>query len=303
VICQGKSGLFAVRAATVVDCSGDGDVCAWAGAPFAKGDELGRMQPGTLVSMWAGIDWEKAYEGGTGLWAQSQRLREAIADGLFTVPDPGMPGIVPTGSNSGNGNVGHLFGVDGCDERSLTRAAMESRQRMAEYTRYFREYLTGYENLHLNGTASRVGIRETRRIAGDYELTLDDFKRRASFDDEIGAYSQPVDLHPATLDQTEACLKNFERLRHEPGESYSIPIRSLRPQGLRNVLMAGRCICTDRVMLGSLRTMPGCFIMGQAAGANAALAAQADGDVRGVETRKLQTTLRDLGAWLPNFAG
>ena len=300
VLCHGKSGLFAVRAGAVVDGTGDGDICAWAGAPFAKGDEFGGMQPGSMISMWAGIDWPAAEASGCGLWNQSTRIREAIADGVFTCPDPGMPGIIPTGPSTGNGNVGHLYGLDGTDERSLTAAAMLGRRQMREYGRYFRHYLRGYENMEMNGSAAVVGVRETRRITGDYELSLDDFKGRATFDDEIGRFASAVDLHPVTLDEIEACNMKFERLRLNPGESYGIPFRILTPRTLKNVLAAGRCVSTDRIINGSLRVMPGSFITGQAAGVAAALAASTGADVHALPVREIQRRLRDLGQWLPN---
>lgn len=301
VLCHGKSGLFAVAAGAVVDATGDGDICAWAGAPYAKGDARGRMQPGTLVSMWAGIDWQRAESSGCGLWKQAQRIPQAIADGVFTSPDPGMPGIVPTGRSIGNGNVGHLFGVDGTDERSITAAAMAGRRQMREYGDYFRRYLQGYEGIELSGSAARVGIRETRRIRGAYELSVEDFRRRAVFADEIGRFAYAVDLHPTTLDESEECHRTFERLRMGPGESYGIPFRILQPVGLANVLCAGRCVSADRAVLGSLRVMPGSFLTGQAAGVGAALAADGT-DIHDLDPAAVRRRLRALGAWLPETA-
>jgi hypothetical protein len=306
VICCGKSGMFAVRAAAVVDATGDGDLCVWAGAPFAKGDPHGHMQPGTLVSMWAGIDWPATEAAGCGLWNQSGKIKQAIADGVFTSPDPGMPGIQPTGRTIGNGNVGHLFGVDGTDERSLTAAAMLGRRMMPEYARYFREYLRGYEKLELCSSAARVGIRETRRITGDYELTVDDFVRLAVFDDEIGRYCYPVDVHASTLaDATAPPSKtndHFERYRLKPGQSYGIPYRILTPRTLKNVMVAGRCVSGERMLMGSLRVMGGCYITGQAAGVAAAMAAASGTDVHALPVREVQRRLKALGAYLPNLA-
>jgi len=303
VICHGKSGIFAVHCGAVVDATGDADICAWAGAPFQKGDARGRMQPGTMVSMWAGIDWPRAEESGCGLWKQSHQLGRAIADGVFTSPDPGMPGIVPTGRTIGNGNVGHLFGIDGTDERSLTAGAMLGRRQMREYGRYFRDYLLGYEGIELCGSASRVGIRETRRIGGDYELTLDDFLARAVFADEIGRYCYPVDVHASTIeDAQDPNNDDFERLRLKPGESYGIPYRILTPRGLRNVLAAGRCVSADRMVLGSLRVMPGCYITGQAAGVAAAMSAGGT-DAPTLPVDDLLERLHRLGAYLPNRGG
>jgi hypothetical protein len=311
VVCHGKSGLYAVAARAYVDATGDADLCAWAGAPFEKGDEQGRMQPGSFISMWAGIDWPAAEAAGCGVWKQSHRLREAIRDNLFTVPDPGMPGITPTGPTTGNGNIGHLFGADGTDERSLTRAAVQGRKMAPEYGVYFRRYLTGYENIQLVSLAARVGIRETRRIVGDYVLTADDYWNRAVFDDEIGRFAYAMDVHAATLKappaddaddepKSAAAGEGFESAWLPDGESYGIPYRVLRPKGLKNVLASGRCVSAGRRVHGSLRVMPGCFITGQAAGVAAALAAEKHTDTRSISVKELQRRLIALGAYLPN---
>jgi len=305
-VCCGKSGPFAVACKACVDATGDGDVCAWAGAPFDKGDEKGLMQPGSLISLWAGIDWKAAADAGCGVWKQSGRLDEAIDNGVFTVPDPGMPGITPTGKATGNGNLGHLFGVDGTDERSVTKAAIHGRKIAPEYGTYFREYLTGYENIELVTTAARVGIRETRRIRGDYVLTVDDYRKRAVFDDEIGRYAYAIDVHASTLKPRPKKRKRkgggFDSNWLPDGESYGIPYRVLTPRGLHNVLASGRCVSADRKVLGSLRVMPGCFITGQAAGTAAAMVAEQDTDVRSLSVPQLQQRLIALGAYLPNAA-
>lgn len=300
-VCWGKSGLFAVRARVHIDCTGDGDLCAWAGAPFEKGDESGALQPGTLCSMWADIDWERANAAGHGIWCQDRLLPKAIQDKVISVPDPHMPGMIPVGPHTGGGNIGHLFGLDGTDERSLTKALLWGRKSLMEYERYFKTYLKGYEHMELVGTGSIAGIRETRRIMGDYVLALKDFNARAVFDDEIGRYCYPVDVH-ATSPEPEDLRRaehDFKSLRYAKGESYGIPYRALLPRGLANVLVAGRCLSADRAMQGSIRVMPGCFITGQAAGMAAALAAEKGTDPRGVDVALLRKRLRSIGAWLP----
>jgi len=299
-ICAAKSGLFAVRAGVYVDCTGDGDLCAWAGAPFEKGGEHGDLMPGTLCSLWADVDWQTILA--EGKRAYREQLEKAIADGVFTHPDLHLPGMWRVGERLGGGNIGHTFGVDSTDERSLTEALLWGRKLVLEYERYYKEYLKGYENMVLVATGSLLGIRESRRIMGDYVLCLDDFHRRAVFEDEIGRYSYPVDIHPARPDQAEyrRFLDEWENLRYGPGESYGIPYRALLPRGLTNVLVAGRCISTDRYMQGSIRVMPGCYITGQACGVAAALAVRHGTDPRGIEVGELQQRLMDLGAYLPN---
>jgi len=305
-ICAGKSGVFAVRAKVFVDGTGDGDLSARAGAPFEKGDDRGDLQPGTLCSLWADVDWPavKASDLGAG----RSRIAEAIADGVFTYLDKHLPGMWRVGEKLGGGNIGHTFGVDGTDERSVTQALIRGRKLVLEYERYYKEYLRGFERMQLVATGSLLGIRETRRILGDYVLNVEDFQSRAVFDDEIGRYCYPVDVHASRPDpgDFERGLKDFlERFRYEKGESYGIPYRCLLPRGLANVLVAGRCVSTDRHMQGSLRVMPGCYITGQAAGVAAAMAASAAaggaaGDVRAVDVKALQARLAETGAYLPN---
>ena len=300
VVCSGKSGLYAVRAGTYVDATGDGDLCVWAGARYEKGDAHGLMQPGTYVSLWSGVDWERAEAEGFGVWKQDGRLKDAIADGALSVPDPSMPGILPTSSQSGHGVIGHLFGVDGTDERSLTEAAIHGRKTIGEYESYYKTYLKGYENLELIAMAARLGIRETRRITGDYVLTEDDYWNRATFDDEIGRYCYGIDMHARTLEEAATASESFDNSWLPKGESYGIPYRTLTPAGLQNVLVAGRCISVDQKVLASVRVMPGCFITGQAAGVAAAMTAEEKTDIRGIDVKELRTRLADFGAYLPN---
>jgi hypothetical protein len=300
-VCAAKSGVFAVEAKVFCDCTGDGDLAAWAGAEFEKGDEGGHMMAGTLCSLWANIDWRKS-DAAVRRFEQEKHLPKAFGEGVFTIEDPHMPGIWRTGVNYGGGNVGHTFGVDGTDERSLTEKTVEARRRLREYERFFKEYLAGYEDMELIATGSLHGVRETRRILGDYVLNLDDYKRRAVFEDEIGRYNYVIDIHASSLDdvEVERFQEEMGEFSYGEGESYGIPYRILTPRGLDNVYVAGRSVSTDRYLLGSIRVMPGCFITGQAAGLAAAMAARADTGTRGVDVKALQGKLKEMGGYLPN---
>jgi len=202
----------------------------------------------------------------------------------------------------GGGNIGHTFGLDSTDERSITKALLWARKSLPEYERYYKNYLKGFEQMELAATASQLGCRESRRILGDYLLNLEDFKRRAVFADEIGRYAYPVDIHAGRPDLAsyQKYEQEFRTLRYGKGESYGIPYRSLTPQKLCNVLVAGRCISTDRHVQSSVRVMPGCFITGQAAGVAAAIAVENRTDTRGVPVAELQRRLKAAGAYLPN---
>ena len=151
-----------------------------------------------------------------------------------------------------------------------------------------------------------MGIRESRRIMGDYVLCLKDFQNRAIFDDEIGRYCYPVDIHASNPD--EEGFKKFEEeykknFKYNKGESYGIPYRILLPKTLDNVLMAGRCISCDRYLMGSIRVMPGCYITGQAAGMASSMAIEENIPPREINVKKLQKKLIEIGAYLPNYKG
>lgn len=299
-VCAAKSGVFAVKARQFIDCSGDGDLAAWAGAPFEKGDAEGNMMPGTLCSLWAGVNVDEFLASGV---SPRDKLAQAFADQVFTVNDPHHSGMWRVGKSVTGGNVGHAFGVDATSEESLTEFLLEGRARLPEFERFYREYVPGFEQSELVGSGSLLGIRESRRIMGDYVLGLEDFKRRAVFADEIGRYCYPVDIHP--YKPSPETYKAFEQefhqtLRYAPGESYGIPYRCLTPQKTSNLLVAGRCISCDQKMQGSVRVMPGCFITGQAAGMAAAMCCQNNCHSRALDIKELQQRLREIGAFLPN---
>jgi len=300
-ILWGKSGLFAVRAKVFIDGTGDGDLAAWAGAPFEKGDAEGTMMPGTLCSLWANVDFEAFRHAGIG--PQNQFVEQAYKDGVFSYCDKHLPGMWQVSDDIGGGNIGHTFGVDATDERSLTEALLWGRKSMREYEAYYKRYLKGFEQMELVATGALLGVRESRRIMGDYVLCLADFQHRASFDDEIGRYSYPVDIHvsrPNDEADYQRFVKEISEMSYARGESYGIPYRTLVPRELSNVLVAGRCLSADRFLQASVRVMPGCYITGQAAGMAAALAVDAGGDARAIAMEELQRRLRGMGAYLPN---
>lgn len=298
-VLKGKENLFAVEAKIFVDATGDGTVSCWAGADSRKGDENGAMMPGTLCTQWVNIDWSRAVVE-LGRDPDNRMLEQAFRDHVFTVEDRGLPGMWKREAGIGGGNIGHVFGVDGTDERSITAGIIDARRRMSEYQRYYNEYLPGYENAKMIATADVLGIRETRRIICEYTMTLDDYLNQADFDDEIGRYCYPVDIHASRPDEVSKYPGIYEK-GYEKGKSYGIPYRSLLPKKTENVIIAGRAIGADREMMGSVRVMPACYITGQAAGTAAAMAAKGGADLRELDVHELQARLVGAGAYLPNF--
>ena len=260
-------GIYALEAEFFIDCTGTGILASLAGADYSYGNENGDTMSATICSLWGGVDFaKKGYD--------AAKYEQAYSDGVFSQYDKVLPGIKKNYAEIGvgGGNVGHCFGVDDRDVKSLTKAMFEGRKILAEYENYYRNYVSGCENAVLVKSADYIGIRESRRISCEYTLTVDSFYSEDSFSDEIGRYSYPIDIHPMTPDADG--MKGFHKsvsMKHEDGQSYSIPYRCLVPKGLNNMLVAGRCIGTDREMQASTRVIPCCYITGQAAGVAAAV--------------------------------
>lgn len=296
-ILQGKEELFAVSAEVFIDATGNGTLAFLAGADYEKGDKDGNMMPATLCSVWDNIDWNRAVVE-LGKDPDNRFLKQAIEDGVFSVPDTSLPGMWHLQSGYGGGNIGHIFGVDGTDERSLTKGMIEARKRMSEYKYYYNNYLSGYENSNIISTADVLGIRETRRIVCEYMASKDDYLSFAKFEDEIGRYCYPIDIHAYSIskktDDDDMYSKGYPK-----GKSYGISYKSLIPKGLKNLLIAGRCVGAERSMMGSMRVMPVCYITGMAAGAAAAMSADESDDVRNINICTLRKVLREQGVYLP----
>lgn len=308
IVLSGKEQLYAMRASCYVDATGDAALSAMAGLPFEAGDEEGHTQPPTLCSLVANIDLER-YEAfrrqarRPGDWQSLQvALEKAIADGVFTVPELHLPGIFACGEGYGILNAGHIYGLDCLRDRDLTHGMIRGRKLAQEYLTFYRNYVQGCEHMTHMATAAILGVRETRRIVGEYVLNVDDFVARRSFEDEIGRYNYAIDIHrssPSVQDYEQLIAEFTRGYRLADGQSYGIPYRSLIPKGSPNLLVSGRCISTDRKVQGSIRVMPCCFITGQAAGAAAALCCAQDVATKELNPALLQSTLRGQDAYIP----
>ena len=301
-----KSGIFAVKAKIYVDCTGDGDLSFMAGAPYEIGDDNGKMMPATLCSTWGGVDWSRYREGGAHSHNDEKMLsllKTANESGDLNDEDYHHTGMALRSKHAVGGNITHCFGVNPTDEISLTGALINGRRLLEKYEKFYRKYVPGFEGAELLASASLPGVRESRRIIGGYVLCADDYRRRASFDDEIGRYNFSIDIHPS--EPGEAALAEHKRHyigeHYGKGESYGIPYRTLCPLKVDNLLVAGRCVSADRFVMASLRVMPGCFITGMASGTAAALAVKDQQGPRNIDIVKLQKNLKNNGAFLPNL--
>jgi glycine/D-amino acid oxidase-like deaminating enzyme len=303
VVFETKSGPIVIRARAIVDCTGDGDVAARAGASYAIGrEDDGLVQPMTL--MFRITEFERAafdayvkqhpgeWRGVHGLW---DLIRKATAEGKLKLPREDMLFFATPHEREVSVNSTRVNKVLGTDVWDWSCAEWESRRQMREIAAFLRKYVPGFEKAYVVQSGVHVGVRETRRIAGDYELQVDDILQARKFPDVIARSSYPVDIH--NPEGTGTLL-----MRLPPGEAYDIPLRCLLPQKIEGLLVAGRCISGTHEALSSYRVMPVSMATGQAAGACAALAVRQERPPRAVPVSDVQhelirqgANLRDIG--------
>ena len=176
----------------------------------------------------------------------------------------------PTRPDQVGQNFTHIVGCDRTNAESITKATIEGRRQAFHMIPVFRKYVPGMENCYLISTAALLGTRESRRIVGEYVLTDEDILAEKTWDDSIGYGSFFIDVHNCTGPGMDK-----ETYRPHKGFKYQIPYRCIVPQKVDNLLVAGRCISVTHRALGSTRVMPQCGLLGEAAGAAAALSLKA----------------------------
>lgn len=280
VILESKAGRQAVTARLFIDATGDADLAARAGSPIRKGDQRGLMQSVTLCFTLAGVDtrtyfaaYRKRFENNRNMtnWLQGCQRRgklPAVADCEYR-----MIAQKKLADDTLGLNFGHVFGLDGTAPDDLTRGMILGRQLAHNFVDFARQNISGMKNAHIVATGSILGVRETRRVQGRSELTLEDFRASQHGVDDIAMYDYPVDVHPSSgrKQDTGRTERQMESLVQPAGKSYGIHWGCLLPRKIDNLLVAGRSISADRMMQGSSRVMPAAIAMGQAAGTAAAL--------------------------------
>jgi hypothetical protein len=308
-----KSGRRPLFAAQVVDCSGDADVAFRAGVPCESGrPEDGMNQPASLRFILGNVDVQAVADfmeekGGRpqsppkvtfgfsrGLEGESpleQIVNQAEADGVFSPEEggyvqafsiPGRPGEMAF-------NCPRITHVNGARVEDLTRCQLLGRQRIRKIIDFCKRYLRGFDDAYLAWTAPMVGIRETRRIVGEYVLTADDVLGARKFGDRIAKNAYPIDIHNPVGEGT-----TLHRL--PPGEYHDIPYRCLVPLAVDNLLVAGRCISATFEAQASIRVQANCRAFGEAAGTAAAMCVERGVTPRDLPAGELVETLRSNGA-------
>jgi hypothetical protein len=298
VILQNIEGLRYVRAQAFIDATGDAVLTALCGGRCREaGRDTPHIMPPTLCSLCAGIDWERAR-----VAPQQELIEQAIAAGHFSHRDRHVPGLFQVGQTVGMLNAPHVFHTNALVCRSLSDAMIRGRRLAQEYISFYRKYMPGCEQLEHVATGSLLGVRESRRIVGEYELTFADYLGRRQFPDQIAVFNKAVDIH--VYDDSDAEYQRYYQEFHQtgrlkPGECYGLPYGILVPQGWRNLWVAGRCNSSDIQVHGSIRVQPPASMMGQAAGTAAVQAIATGQPACDLDTAQLVETLRQQGAYLP----
>jgi hypothetical protein len=298
VVINNVEGHHYIQANAFVDATGDAVLTDLCGAPCREaGRDTPNIMPPTLCSVHAGINWD-LFE-----WEKQQAaVLRAIEDGAFSQPDRHVPGLFDTGNSTVILNAGHIFGMNALNCRSLSDGMMQGRLFAEEYVRFFRKYMECCANMSFVATAALMGVRESRRIVGEYELNYDDFVARRAFPDQIAIYNKSVDIHVYNCSDEEWERYQGEFIDHDrtgPGEVYGLPYGILVPQNWSNLWVAGRCNSSDIKLNGAIRDQPACFMMGEAAGTAAVQSIHTGQPACDLDTELLVQTLRKAGAYLP----
>jgi hypothetical protein len=303
IIIESKSGRQAVLARVLIDTSGDADIAAWAGAPYRIGRPRDHVpQPMTMMFKMGNVDLNQIADYAhanlddftftffpevPGLIPADQQQLNMIFEGFqqlqarayesdgYISPRNGFN--VKTGLGTGNVfiNATRISEGSALNVNDLTHAEITVRKQVTAFVMFLKQYVPGFQDAYLSATPSEIGVRESRRIIGEYTITLADILSRAQFMDVIAKGFGVIDIHEP----------GGRELRFEAIEEYQIPFRCLIPQAIDNVIVAGRCISCDHESLGTIRTIPTCMYTGQAAGVAAALTVR-----QGVLPRALKVT-------------
>jgi glycine/D-amino acid oxidase-like deaminating enzyme len=286
VVVGTKRGLKLIRSKFFIDATGDADVVAYAGGRYEKAGELGPIQSLTTVFFMANVAVGRAKAFGKhALWSE---MAKAVEQGTYDLPR--VEGSFHATPFLGmiEANMARVANVDATDILALSAAETAGRRQVQEYVRFLKDKIPGFESAYLVKTGAHIGVRETRRIIGDYILQKEDVLEGKRFDDAIARCGMPIEDHHAGSDTRWIYVKDFGY--------YDIPYRCLIPGGLDNLLVAGRCLSASHDAHASARAAGPAMAMGQASGIAAAQAVAQNKPAREIDVTVLQSLLRQAGA-------
>jgi len=308
VVAESKSGRTAILAKRFIDATGDADLAFRAGAPCEKTPK-DQMMGVTVGFACAGVDKDRFLEyvrerhPTYGDWGRDWAIETTGKEDSLFSPYLEAPfnlarrdGLIPPGLKSIGGtwsslteageatglNLVYIRGCDGTDVLDITRAEIEGRRQAMLAIDALRKYAPGFEKAKLRNFGMTLGVRETRRIAGRYQLTEHDVRNQRRFEDAVGIFPEFIDGRGLLILPT-------------TGRYFQVPYGILVPQHVENLLVAGRCVSSDPIAHASIRSMMCCTVTGQGAGVAAALSAKDDVSCGRVDILRLQDALKRQG--------
>ncbi len=295
VLVATKAGLRRFSARTFLDCSGDADLCSFADFSLEIAGEIDPAQSLTTTFKIVNVDMERRR---SITKDQLHELMEKAADDGYQLPrKEGSDHVTPIDGMTATVMTrlpSYVVGDDGpisaTDPWFLSQSEHEGHRQVLEYMRFLTDRVPGYEEASLVAMSAQIGIRETRRVHGDYRLTRDDVLTARQFDDQVGLCGAPIEDHRPG--------EGTDWVYLPEGDAVGIPLRTLIVTDASNVLVAGRCFSATHDAHASVRSIGQCIAMGQAAGTVAALSLAEGGDVRAVRPQEVRARLREDGATL-----
>lgn len=300
-----RSGLEAVKADIVIDCTGDGDLAVRAGAPSEFGNpETGRVQPATLFFHINNVDSPKLQAdveanlhtfrkvNGVSHRALHWHVEKAMENGDWDISRKSVNIYKGVRDDEWAVNCTRVAKVDSTDSESMTAGEIEGRRQVKMIMDFFHKYVPGCKDAVLKSSGSTLGIRESRHVLGEYVLNVDDLLNGVVPDDSILLASNSVDVHGRKSDNS------TEYITVQNGRWYGVPYRTLVPLEIDNLLVAGRAISATSDAAGAVRVMPPCMAMGHAAGIAAALCVKGGISPRNIDAADVRELLIKDGAFL-----
>ena len=291
-----KNGFYKINAKTFIDCTGDADVCHAAGAECMFSNEKGELQPASTFFLIDGVD-----EDFVGAHMGNHSLPERERRWMDEIEQARARNEFPCGTKKVRifKQLNGVFAVNMCqiddpfdvtDPDLITKAEIEGRKQAKTIFDFLKKYIPGFENIRFIESSARIGVRESRRVVGEYVLKHEDILQAKIFDDAVVLLSSTIDVHTS---------EGSVIYTPQNGTAvYSIPYRALVAKDLNNVWMAGKCVSADRYAQGAIRVMPPSIAMGQAAGLAASIACKASLKAKDVSYRDLRVALTEQHVYL-----
>lgn len=286
-------GFFTITAKRIIDASGDADYCHWADIPYERAGEKEPAQSMTTTFRMANVEHD-VYEVAGGKKMLKEKMAAAYAKGTHPLPRKEGSAHVMCQPKCISTVAVKVVDLDPLDVEGITKAEIEGRRQSFVFEDFFRAEIPGYENAKIIGLSNQIGVRETRRVYGNYRLTKEDCMAAKTFDDQIFLCGAPIEDHRKSDDGGSETYWQYV----PEGGTYGVPYGTIVPKESSNTWVVGRCFSATHDAHASCRSMAQTMSMGQAAGISAILSLDTDLDAKNINVKKLQDALVQIGAIL-----